>query len=90
MSSPPSVSVAIMLLIIIGYSFKTSSCLNVPIKAGFYLRAFLRSLNVAFVPRSRFKQRQIPPLRTFNNALRFCVNFWVILRHFGKKKLRKI
>ena len=39
----------------------------VSLKAGFYQKAALTSLNVAFVPisRSRFKQRQIPPLRTF-------------------------
>ena len=46
--------------------------------------AVFTSLNVAFVPisRSRFKQRQIPPLRTFINVLRFCVNFWMIFGHF--------
>ena len=53
------------------------------IKAGFHLKAVFTSLNVAFVPisRSRFKQRQIPPLRTFTNVLRFCVNFWMIFGH---------
>ena len=53
-------------------------------KAGFHLKAVFTSLNVAFVPisHSRFKQRQIPPLRTFINVLRFCVNFWVISGHF--------
>ena len=40
------------------------------------------SFNVAFVPisRSRFKQCQIAPLRTFSNVLRFCVNFWIACR----------
>ena len=53
-------------------------------KAGFHLKAVFTSLNVAFVPisRSRFKQCQIPPLRTFTTALRFCENFWVIFGHF--------
>ena len=49
----------------------------------FHLKAVFTSLNVAFVPisRSRFKQRQISPLETFTNVLRFCVNFWMI---FGR------
>ena len=44
------------------------------LKAGFHSQAVFTSLNVAFVPisRSRFKQRQIPPLRTFTNVLWFC------------------
>ena len=55
-----------------------------PVKARFHLKAVFTSLHVAFVPisRSRFKQRQIPPLRTFTNVLRFCVNFWMIFGHF--------
>ena len=53
------------------------------VKAGFHLKAVFTSLNVAFVPvsRSRFKQRQIPPLRTFTNVLRFCVNFLMMFGH---------
>ena len=53
------------------------------IKAGFHLKAVFMSFNVAFVPisRSRFKQCQIAPLRTFTNVLRFCVNFWMIFGH---------
>ena len=52
-------------------------------KAGFHLKAVFMSFNVAFVPisRSRFKQCQIAPLRTFTNVLRFCVNFWMIFGH---------
>ena len=58
-------------------------CANV-LKAGFHQKAVFTSLNLAFVPisRSRFKQRQIPSLRTFTNVLRFCVNFWAIFEHF--------
>ena len=54
-----------------------------PFKAGFHLKAVFMSFNVAFVPisRSRFKQWQIAPLRTFTNVLRFCVNFWMIFGH---------
>ena len=57
------------------------------IKAGFHLKAVFTSLNVAFVPISRllFKQRQIPPLRTFSNVLRFRVRFWMIFGHFGNE-----
>ena len=57
------------------------------VKVGFHLKAVLTSFNMAFVPisRSRFKQRQFPPLRTLRNVLRFCVNFWVTLGHFGKE-----
>ena len=53
------------------------------IKAGFHLKAVFMSLNVAFVSisRSRFKQCQIAPLRTFTNVLGFCVNFWMIFGH---------
>ena len=53
------------------------------LKAGFHLKAVFMSFNVAFVPisRSRFKQCQIAPLRTFSNVLRFCVNFWMIFGH---------
>ena len=50
---------------------------------GFHLKAVFTSLNVAFVPisRSRFKQRLIPPLRTFTNVLRkFLDDFLDILR----------
>ena len=54
------------------------------LKAGFHLKAVFTSLNVAFLPisHSRFKQPQVPPLRTSTNVLRFCVNFWVIFGHF--------
>ena len=56
------------------------------LNAGFHLitKAVFTSLNVAFVliSRSRFKQPQIPPLRTFTNVLRFCIHFWVIFGHF--------
>ena len=57
------------------------------VKVGFHLKAVFTSLNMAFVPisRSRFKQRQFPPLRTLRNVLRFCVNFWVTFGHFGKE-----
>ena len=66
------------------------------IKAGFHLKAVFMSFNVAFVPisRSRFKQCQIAPLRTFTNVLRFCVNFWMIFGHsvneifFSKDRLK--
>ena len=53
------------------------------LKAGFHLKAVFMTFNVAFVPisRSRFKQCQIAPLRTFTNVLRFCVNFWMIFGH---------
>ena len=51
---------------------------------GFHLKAVFTSLNLAFVPisRSRFKQHQIPTLRTFTNVLPFGVNFGVIFGHF--------
>ena len=57
------------------------------VKVGFHLKAVLTSFNMAFVPisRSRFKQRQFPPLRTLRSVLQFCVNFWVTLGHFGKE-----
>ena len=69
-------------IIILVYIFVYFLSLQLEIlKAGFHLKAVFTSLNVAFVPisRSRFGERQIPPLRTFTNVLRFCVNFWVIL-----------
>ena len=58
------------------------------IKAGFYQKAVLTSLNMACVPisRSRFKQRQILAFRSLTNVLRFCVKFWVIFGHFGKER----
>ena len=54
------------------------------VKARFQPKAVFTSLNVAFVPisRSRFKQHQIPPFRTFTwNVLQFCINFWGIFGH---------
>ena len=53
------------------------------LKAGFHLKAVFMSFNMAFVPisRSRFKQCQIAPLRTFTNVLRFCLIFWMIFGH---------
>ena len=59
-----------------------TSAPRVLIKTGFYLRAFLTSLNMQ-ISRSRFKQRQemgswprqIRPFRTLTDVWRFCVNF---------------
>ena len=50
-------------------------------KAGVHLKAVLTSMNMAFVPisRWRFQQRQIPLFKTLTNVLRFCLSFWVIL-----------
>ena len=65
------------------YSGTRELTLKCKFKAGFHLKAVFMSFNVAFVPisRSRFKQCQIAPLRTFTNVLRFCVNFWMIFGH---------
>ena len=54
------------------------------LRRDFRLKAVFTSLNEAFVPisRSRFKQCQIPPLRTFTSVLRFCINFCVIFGRF--------
>ena len=62
---------------------QSSKFCHLGFKAGFHLKAVFMSFNVAFVPisRSRFKQCQIAPLRTFTNVLRFCVNFWMIFGH---------
>ena len=67
---------------ILKFSFHHSST-KFLFKAGFHLKAVFMSFNVAFVPisRSRFKQCQIAPLRTFTNVLRFCVNFGMIFGH---------
>ena len=52
------------------------------VKVGFHLKAVFTSLNMAFVPisRSRFKQRQFPPLRTLRNVFavlcKFLGDFW--------------
>ena len=63
--------------------------LNSPysVKVGFYLKAVLTSLKMAFLPISRscFKQRQIPPFKTIINVLRFYGNIWVIWGHFWKE-----
>ena len=69
-------------------SLQLEFSVNDRFKAWFHLKVVFTSLNVAFVPisRSRFKQRQIPPLRTFTNVLKFCVNFWVIFGHFANMK----
>ena len=57
------------------------------LKAGVNVKAVFTSLNTAFLPisRSRFKRRQIPSLITLSTIWRFCVNFWVIFRCFGKE-----
>ena len=58
------------------------------VKAGVNVKAVFTSLNTAFLPisRSRFKRRQIPMLFTLSTIWRFCVNFWVIFRCFGKER----
>ena len=52
---------------------------NAVLKAELYLKAFLTSLNMAFLPisRLRFKQRQIAPFETITNVLcTFAGDFW--------------
>ena len=40
---------------------------------------------VLTISRSRFKQREISLLISLTPVWRFCVNFWVIFGHFGKR-----
>ena len=73
---------------VITYTKQTSLCVpskNGIQKAEFSLKAVLTSLNKALVPisRSRFKQRQFSPFRTFNQCFAVCVYFWVIFGHYG-------
>lgn len=54
------------------------------VKAGFYLKTVLTSLDMTFLPMScsRFKEREIPLFKTIANVLRFCINFWAFWERY--------